>query len=111
MANAADQVSDVFLTETRIRAARAGRGTVEALVDTPQEQVAIEAGRSRMHLDHSSNCHFILLRTGQGGVAQIVALLRSRVIKGKRAPPEQGPRAGGQAIAPQIAASNSSVVR
>jgi hypothetical protein len=58
-ANAADQVRDGFLSKARVRAARAGRRTVEALVDAPQEHLTIEARRPRMHFDHSSNCHLV----------------------------------------------------
>jgi hypothetical protein len=58
-ANAADELHDVLLAEARIGAARASRGTVEALVDTAEHQIAIEAGRSGMLLDHLSSCHVV----------------------------------------------------
>ena len=43
-ANAADQVPDVVFAETRVRAADASGGTVEAFVDAAQKRLAIGAG-------------------------------------------------------------------
>jgi hypothetical protein len=57
-ANAADQVPDVVLGETRIGAASATRGAVVAVVDAAQERLAIDAGRVWMHLDELVNGHF-----------------------------------------------------
>ena len=55
--NAADQLLHPFLGETGVGAAGAGGGTVEALVDTAHERVAINARRLRMRPDHFLNCH------------------------------------------------------
>jgi hypothetical protein len=46
-----------------------------------------------MHVDHVSNCH------------------RAPILTENEGPAEAGPSLGGQAIAPQIAAAKSSVVR
>src|SRR5438045_1862856 len=54
-----DQVQRVRLAEARIGAGGARGGTVEALVDAPQEQVAIEVGGPRMPLDDVSDRHVL----------------------------------------------------
>jgi hypothetical protein len=56
--NAADQLLHVALGETGVGAARATGGTLEALVDTTQERVAIKAGRLWVRLDDLLNRHF-----------------------------------------------------
>jgi hypothetical protein len=58
-ANAPDQLRQVLLAEAGVGAARTGCGTVEAVLDTAQERVAIKAARLRMGLDQFSNCHFL----------------------------------------------------
>src|SRR5207247_402649 len=58
-ANAADQLLQVFLAEAGVGAAGTGSGTVDAVLDTAQERVAIKAARLWMRLDHFSNCHFL----------------------------------------------------
>jgi hypothetical protein len=57
-ADAADQVPDVVLGETRIGAPCAGGGAVEAVVDAAQEQLAIDAGWVWMRIDELVNGHF-----------------------------------------------------
>lgn len=51
------QVGHVRLAEAGVGAAGARGGTVEALVDAAQEDVAINADRPRMPLDDLSDCH------------------------------------------------------
>jgi hypothetical protein len=57
-ANAPDQLLQVLLAEAGVGAAGTGTGTVEALLDTAQERVAIKGARLRMRLYQFSNCHF-----------------------------------------------------
>jgi hypothetical protein len=57
-ANAADQVPNVVLGETRIGAACATGGAVEAVVDAAQERLAIDAGWVWMHSDELVDGHF-----------------------------------------------------
>ena len=57
-ANAADQVPDVF-AETRVRAADASGGAVEAVADPAQKRLAIGAGWMWMCLDELLNGHFV----------------------------------------------------
>jgi hypothetical protein len=54
-ADAAHQLLHVWLGEAGIRAACARSGTVQALGQTANERLAIEAGRPRMRLDDLSN--------------------------------------------------------
>src|SRR5437899_186375 len=58
-ANAAGQVPDVVFAETRVRAAVASGGTVEAVVDAAQKRLAIGAGRMWMRRDELLNRHFV----------------------------------------------------
>jgi hypothetical protein len=60
--DASRQLRNVRLAEARIGAACTRGRAIEALVDTRQEQVAINAGRPRMPLDDFSNRHVALLR-------------------------------------------------
>ena len=55
--NAPDQLGHVRLAEAGVRAAGARGGTVEALVDAAQEEVAIKADGAGMPLDDFSDCH------------------------------------------------------
>jgi hypothetical protein len=57
-ANAPDQVTDVF-AETRVRAADASGGAVEAVADAAQKRLAIGAGWMWMCLDELLNGHFV----------------------------------------------------
>jgi hypothetical protein len=57
--NAPHQLGHVRLAEAGVGAAGARGGTVEALVDAPQEEVAIKFDRPRMPLDDFSDCHFV----------------------------------------------------
>jgi hypothetical protein len=56
--NAPHQLGHVRLAEAGVGAAGARGGTVEALVNAVQEEVAIKSDRPRMPLDDFSNCHF-----------------------------------------------------
>jgi hypothetical protein len=56
--NAPHQVGHVRLAEAGVGAAGARGGTVEALVNAVQEEVAIKSDRPRMPLDDFSDCHF-----------------------------------------------------
>ena len=56
--NAPHQLGHVRLAEAGVGAAGARGGTVEALVDAVQEEVAIKCDRPRMPLDDFSDCHF-----------------------------------------------------
>jgi hypothetical protein len=55
--NAPHQLGHVRLAEAGVSAARTGGGTVEALVDAPQDDVAIKADGPRMSLDDVPDCH------------------------------------------------------
>jgi hypothetical protein len=66
--NAPDQLLQVFLAETGVAAAGTGNGTVETVLDTAQERVAIKAVRLRMRLDQFSNCHFVSFRSRKSGL-------------------------------------------
>ena len=59
--DAPDELRHLRLAEAGVGAGGARRGTIEALVDTPQEQVAINARRPRMPLDDLPNRHVALL--------------------------------------------------
>jgi hypothetical protein len=56
--NAPHQLEDVRLAEAGVGATGARGGTVEALVDAFEEQVAVESDRPRMPLDDFSDRHF-----------------------------------------------------
>ena len=58
-ANAADQVPDVVFAETRVRAADASGGAVEAVADAAKERITIGAGRMWMRRDELLNGHFV----------------------------------------------------
>jgi hypothetical protein len=62
--NAADQLLHVFLAEGGVGATRAGSGAVEAFVDTPEQQISVNAGRARMPLDDFLNGHVLSLLAG-----------------------------------------------
>ena len=53
------QVQRVRLAKTGVRAGGARGGTVEAVVNTAQQQVAIQADRPGMPLDDVSNRHVV----------------------------------------------------
>ena len=55
--HAPHQLGHVRLAEAGVRAAGARGGTVEALVDAAQEEVAIKADGAGMPLDDFSDCH------------------------------------------------------
>ena len=55
--NAPHQLGDVRLAEAGVGAARASGGTVEALLNAAQEDVAIKAAGPRMPLDDLSDRH------------------------------------------------------
>src|SRR4051794_4444920 len=59
--DAPDQVDDVGLAEAGVGAGVARGRAVDALVDTAQERVAVEADGPRMPLDDLSDRHFALL--------------------------------------------------
>jgi hypothetical protein len=56
--NAPHQLGHVRLAEAGVGAAGARGGTVEALVNAVQEDVAVKSDRPRMALDDFSYCHF-----------------------------------------------------
>jgi hypothetical protein len=56
--NTPHQLGHVRLAEAGVGAAGARGGTVEALVNAVQEDVAIKSDRPRMPLDDFSDCHF-----------------------------------------------------
>ncbi len=85
--NATDQLLHVVLAETGVGAARAGSGTVQALVDATQERVAIKAGLLWMRLDYLLNCHVLSL------------LVRAALDLASTA---SGPRAGGLVVSEQF---------
>jgi hypothetical protein len=58
-ANAPHHLAHVVLREIGVGTTRAAGGTVEALFDTAQERVAINACRLWMCLDHVLNCHVL----------------------------------------------------
>src|SRR5262249_4732354 len=58
-ADAADQVADVVLGETRVGAAGARGGAFKAVLDAAHEDLAVGAGRMWMRLDQLSNGHVV----------------------------------------------------
>jgi hypothetical protein len=56
--NAPHQLGHVRLAEAGVGAAGARGGTVEALVNAAQEEIAIKPDRPRMPLDDFADCHF-----------------------------------------------------
>ena len=62
--NAPDQFGHVRLAETGVSAPGARGGTVEALFNTAQQHVAINADRARMPVDDFSNPHIPSLSVG-----------------------------------------------
>lgn len=56
--NAPHQLGHVRLAEAGVGAAGARGGTVEAVVDAVQQELAIKSDRPRMPLDDFSDCHF-----------------------------------------------------
>src|SRR5439155_13665769 len=58
-ANAAHQLRHVVLGEIGVGTARAASGTIDALADTAEEQVAIKAGRLWMQLDDLLKGHVL----------------------------------------------------
>ena len=63
-ANAPHQLGHVRLAEAGVGAAGARGGTVEALFNTAQQRVAINADRARMPVDDFSNPHIPSLSVG-----------------------------------------------
>jgi hypothetical protein len=62
--NAPHQLGHVRFAEAGVSAARARGGTVETLVNAPQEDVAIKADGPRMSLDDFSDCHVASVPVG-----------------------------------------------
>jgi hypothetical protein len=57
--NTPAEVLDVRLRDASVGAARAGGHAVEAVLDTAHQLVAIDVDRSRVPLEHLSNCHVV----------------------------------------------------
>src|SRR6185437_12934970 len=59
--NAVNHLANVVLRQIGVGTTRAAGSTVQALLDTANEHLAIDADRLWMCLDHVLNCHELLL--------------------------------------------------